>query len=744
LDELRLQKLEGESPERFNAQIDKFRRFHTSDYRYMKNSIVNSIRDVDLSEFDLSGQDRLKLGGQCLDLFIEVTDLFEKKSEEAVFDPLTKTKEKFVVATPDTQDWLQKRHDILALRDPVYLPSFEKPEPWNNIDDGAYSFDLADAFCLILKRKGKSLEYLRNAKMHKVYSAINALQDTPWRINEEVYDTIRLFEEMGHKRLRVARHMPFASEIQKPDDFETNADAKAKWKKERSKAYALDRDRRQKLINYKKVIAVADTMLQQRDGKGDPQAFHFSYRLDFRGRAYAVPLYLRPQGSDLEKGLLKFGTGKALGPNGWKWLAVHGANCLESDPWANPGEPKLTKRTFKERVDWIEAHSKEICEVADDPMSHQWWAEKADSPVCFLAFCFEWRKYKHFESEGRGREFISYLPIALDGSCNGFQHFSCLLRDSEMAQKVNLVKTERPQDFYEMIVNGVMKNLQNLANYQAPSEQGRMAKDWIDWGKVDRKFLKRNIMALPYGSNLFGFKDQYSDFLKDEDNAELHASLTELLTTRYQNPNQTSHLFFLAGQVWKVLGNEAKSAKAAMDWFKVLARMTQNTNQPIRWITPSGFVVDMDYRVRKEKRAEITFRSVTYKGVDYEETNKVDIKKQISTISANIIHSLDAAHMVLTVSEMITQANRNKQIPPCFGIIHDSYATHAADTSQLVNVIRDQLALMYSRRYRHKDMLSNLEDDILANVDPAVCRPDKPQTGDLKLSKLLFASFAFS
>jgi DNA-directed RNA polymerase len=41
----------------------------------------------------------------------------------------------------------------------------------------------------------------------------------------------------------------------------------------------------------------------------DEEAIYFPHQMDFRGRAYAVPMFLNPQGSDLAKGMLTFANG---------------------------------------------------------------------------------------------------------------------------------------------------------------------------------------------------------------------------------------------------------------------------------------------------------------------------------------------------------------------------------------------------------------------------------------------------
>ena len=134
---------------------------------------------------------------------------------------------------------------------------------------------------------------------------------------------------------------------------------------------------------------------------------YMPYLLDFRGRIYAKPQFLNPQGSKLAKGLLTFATGKPLGERGVFWLAVHTANCFGYD-----------KASLEDRVKWVKDNERMILDCACEPIEFQEWT-KADSPWEFLAACMEWSNYL---THGEG--YICALPISVDGKCNGLAHWT--------------------------------------------------------------------------------------------------------------------------------------------------------------------------------------------------------------------------------------------------------------------------------------------------------------------------------
>ena len=124
--------------------------------------------------------------------------------------------------------------------------------------------------------------------------------------------------------------------------------------------------------------------------------------------------------------------------------------------------------------------------------------------------------------------------------------------------------------------------------------------------------------------------------------------------------------------------------------------------------------------------------------------SQTDSKKQCSRIAANVIHSLDAAHLMLTIAQICNSskgASATSVDVRHFAMVHDSYATHAADTGRLCSTIKEQLYLTYSQ----SDILATLESDILANVPVAAKEnlPARPALGTLDLTQIRRSHFSF-
>src|SRR5690606_17603229 len=142
------------------------------------------------------------------------------------------------------------------------------------------------------------------------------------------------------------------------------------------------------------------------------------------------------QGEDLDRGILQFAEAVPQTDEGRRWLKIHAANC-----WANDG---LDKARFDDRVQWVDEHIGRIRSVAADPLADKWWAE-AENPWQFLATCFELVR-----DDG-----LTQLPVSVDGSCNGLQHYSAMGLDPIGGAAVNLLPSDRPNDIYQLVADKV-------------------------------------------------------------------------------------------------------------------------------------------------------------------------------------------------------------------------------------------------------------------------------------------------
>lgn len=611
--------------------------------------------------------------------------------------------ELLVGANAATWAWI-KAHDSEAMTCcPALLPMIVPPKPWTTpLDGGYYSPKHCGVRPLVKMAKRAYLKEFARCNPQPVYNAINHLQQTAWQVNREVYEVFNNLW-VGHNAFA---ELPPASDIplpNKPTDIETNETARREYRRECAKVWDDRKDHAKERFQVNEVKVVARQFLQY-------DRFYFPHEADFRGRVYAVPPALNPQASPLAKGLLRFAEGKPIAtPEALRWFLIHGANTAGID-----------KVSFIDRVLWVTEHHDRIIATAADPYADLWWTEM-DSPFCFLAFCFE---YAGYQRDPKG--FLSKLPIMLDGSCSGLQHFSAMLRDEETARRVNLVPSDKPQDVYKDVAESAAEALKAMENDDSPSgvpgfTVKEAAKFWLDI-LMDRTLVKRPVMTLSYGSTMRA----HGLFMNDV--------LEKRLKLRGQEMDRTLCLqlsFWLAKVVWDSIEKLVKSARTAMTWLQSTAKIVSGSGRSISWLAPSGFPILQDYRETKGTRVKLALGDQIRIITLHKDTVNLDKKRQVSGIAPNFVHSMDAASLVLAVNDAKAVGINS------VACVHDSFGTHAADTDRFAQAIKDSFVRMYTEH----DVLEEFKE---AMEGMGVELPAVPAKGSLDISQVSQSLYCFA
>ena len=231
---------------------------------------------------------------------------------------------------------------------------------------------------------------------------------------------------------------------------------------------------------------------------------------------------------------------------------------------------------------------------AQDPFRHREW-EDASNAFQFLAWCDEWRRY---QARGIGEKFISHLPVNVDGSCNGLQLYSLMLRDSVAGKLVNLLPSDKPQDIYQLVADAVNEKLRVHASEDRP-----YAQQWLDYG-VKRSTTKRSIMTICYGSTRYSCTDfVIEDLTKRKDKGESHPFVEDLFRPAS----------YLASVIWDSIGDNLKSARVGMKYLQDIAKIVSKDNYLYTGWHRVGFPVYQSYPEMKSKRVKSYAYGRSYK-----------------------------------------------------------------------------------------------------------------------------------
>jgi DNA-directed RNA polymerase len=516
--------------------------------------------------------------------------------------------------------------------------------------------------------------------------------------------------------------------------------------------------------------------------------FYLPHNFDKRGRIYHVPDFGH-HNTDYLRAMFLLANKTPIGDEGVNWIMLAIANSYGN---------KVDKKSLDARLDWVREHEDQILAVGNDfKKTFEFWSQ-ADDPFQFLAACHELT-----EAMKVGPEYLSGLPIALDATQSGIQHYAAASLNPSDGELVNIkADLEEPNDLYtacldvakQMLEDDLTDNLSDQVSNPVNDNEKQeieehetfMADDSVEWSErkraktrfertelfeklkrdrkivaaqqwkehgLERRHIKRNTMTWAYSSRKFGFAKQLQS--DEMDTLSTDVRLGELDAHPFPEDNGHNASFYLADINEKAIESVVQSAKAGMEFFQSLARIMTADDKHFRFLTPKiGFPMQQFYREEKgEKRkcyvykydvdmSEPDAKDITTTQVRYTKyLDKIDVDKSKSGISPNIIHAMDSTHLMLTVLFCLEEDVNDLMV------VHDSFATTVGNASKMSQAIRNAFYYLYNDYCLYTDILDQAREQ---HSDPdSVEWPEIPRKGDqdgnlLDLSEVLGADYPFS
>lgn len=442
---------------------------------------------------------------------------------------------------------------------------------------------------------------------------------------------------------------------------------------------------------------------------------------DWRGRIYTQSFFISYQGNDLSASLLNFYEGEKLSKCGKSYFYIYGANTYNYK--------NIAKSDYETRIKWVQDNYEKIISLDLD------FIMGAESIFLFTAFSLALKEL-HLNPDAK-----VYLPVFLDATCSGIQHLAAMLQDYETGSKVNLIPQndkDLVSDLYynllEPINNAINKHGEEIINYSQFKEI-----------KLERKHIKLPIMTKVYNVSVIGIADQLrSIFTKIKKNNEIFY----LIPTNNNNFVEVSYedLYILAKLINDQIFKSLPSLNDVYNYFKEIINLICKINIPVVWFTPSGLKITQHYLRSKIHKVSIIFGKKSKTVVLRESSVKIDKIKQVNAIIPNIIHSLDASHLINLINTL-----DDINFKP-FICVHDCFGTHPNDLEFLFYLIKKEFILLYSTENFlnkfHDRLLQNLEDHhYIINSDEndnkfvlinkkSFLIPNLPKLGKLDLEKI--------
>lgn len=663
-----------------------------------RNILWDFLKAIDEEPTLWSAEEQARVGGWLiLNLHqVQATPLFEQHTH---YDPDRKGIYKSVEVyslTEAGRDVLAESHEFAKAclwdRSPSYIPM----RGYTGAMDGGYWSACGTRTARLVpgRFRPEHRAYIQEhlEEIQRVLLAVFCAQSlTSWRVNTRVLNRWLIAVDNGE----AIGEMPETTPALVPNVGE---DATPRSKRERDRILELNKEREHNRAYVQGVRRTVEDFAKR-------PFFYLPYTLDFRGRSCCLCPHLNPQGPGWIRALLEFGEGVPIvGEAGKRWLQIHTANMFGQD-----------KLSYKQRIEWVQKSESLLRRVAKG--SSLAWKKRGGDSWLALAACLD---YVAYLEEGDG--YVSHLPVTVDGSCNALQHIAALARDEKAASLVNLAKGCEPSDFYAVIAQQDQFHHTDIASFAEEMSQAGE-------GKSLRPLVKEVVMPYFYG--------------RDEDSMEYAARRA----IRGQARSAGLELEFeraktIATHVVEgcqcAIKHHAPSAYDVREWLEGVADACNQLDQPVQWVSPSGWPVVQDYALPSSKTSRIYVGDEERQRTVRVDSPDRDKEKQKRALAPNFVHSLDAAHLTNVIVSAAFAA-------PCVSSpishimhVHDSIGTHAANMERLQGIIREE----FGKMYRDADPMQGLIDGLRERGIASASNP--PSQGSFDVSQTRDAEYLFS
>ena len=212
-------------------------------------------------------------------------------------------------------------------------------------------------------------------------------------------------------------------------------------------------------------------------------------------------------------------------------------------------------------------------------------------------------------------------------------------------------------------------------------------------------------MTIPYNAKPFSNRSYIRDALKEKG---IEIDKDDLTVT--------------VKAVRDAMSNVVPGCLKVMKWIEdEVSKTIKRGADEIYWVTPSGFSVSQRIMKKKIQRLQLQLlgRCDLSMATD---SNEVDLTRHKAATAPNLIHSLDASLLHLSIVRFDNPV----------ALIHDSILTRAVDMTELSAIIRET----YMHLFAERDYLTDFASQIGAETEP-------PIIGDLKPESVIDSTYFF-
>jgi len=583
---------------------------------------------------------------------------------------------------------LKKQNPIAVL--PMNLPMIVEPKNYSKAELGGYLLNNQEyTESLIGTKIGYDIPSdIENNNI--IYDSINSMMKTPFKVNKDLLNYLLKYNTKHKLLISSYYNHEFA-------DIKRNKSQEKEYQRFLSK----------KMLE-KYIILIAHIY-------SNVPEIYFPLRLDQRGRIYPITAYFHYQSSELARSLLLFARPDIIKRNDQtaiEYLKAYGATCYGNG---------LNRKSYTKRLEWVSDNWDKIINFENNDL-----VSKADDKYLFLAFCFEMRRFNVFLNDEYLSEFKTYLPIQLDGTCNGFQHLALLSNETKIFDKLNLSKSKKnidPSDFYSHILDILNIHLEYKKKETSDINTKESLTRLLNLG-LNRSIIKPVIMNRPYNATnrtlasyvrdllVYDRTDEISEYDDSGVLKVIRKSWYKISEESINNCVNFNDLELLVKCIDEIIYVKYPKIKLLTSYFHDIGLILNKLNLPIIWRLPHGLKVSQKYMMKHTLKINpFTYLSNTL-SLTITDKIKIDKQKQLSAFMPNLVHSLDATTLILLYNSLVKNINSEGNKTVNFYSIHDCYGV----TAKYVEVLIEMLRTVYIKLYSGPGYIEKFDEDIINTI----------------------------
>jgi DNA-directed RNA polymerase len=227
-----------------------------------------------------------------------------------------------------------------------------------------------------------------------------------------------------------------------------------------------------------------------------------------------------------------------------------------------------------------------------------------------------------------------------------------------------------PEDVY----GAIAKKIKDMMEQEQDQIKKAYAEEWLKWPNgLSRKAAKQIVMVVPYGAERYGATDKLiRDYLDKEP------------TCPWNTRNKRLMGRYFTSLAFEAVAELVPSSLLLRDWLQEVSDTVSEANRPLEWRAPvTGFAVVQENYKYKTKTVQARYLGKRFSpSLRIDSRTELNPQQQRKAITANFIHSLDAAHLIITMNKLLDEGVDR------IGCVHDSYVALASDMELLSRLTR--------------------------------------------------------